>query len=38
METTLGQFLINEVLPEDLRDYNRVLDKKGVDALLQKVA
>jgi DNA-directed RNA polymerase subunit beta' len=38
MKTTLGQLLINEALPEDMRDYERVLDKKGVAALLQEVA
>lgn len=38
LNTTVGQLLVNEALPEDLRDYNRVLDKKGVGALLQQVA
>lgn len=38
METTLGQLLINESLPEDMRDYTRVLDKKGTHALLKAVA
>lgn len=38
LDTTLGQLLINSALPEDLRDYNRVLDKKGVKALFQQVA
>lgn len=37
-KTTLGQLLINQALPEDLRDENRVLDKKGLFALLDKVA
>lgn len=36
--TTLGQLLINSVLPDDLQDHNRVLDKKGVAELMQKVA
>jgi hypothetical protein len=35
---TLGQLLINDTLPDELRDYNRVLDKKGMHALLQEVA
>lgn len=35
---TLGQLLVNEALPESLRDYNRVLDKKGMVSLLQTVA
>lgn len=38
LKTTLGQVLINEALPEDLRDYNRVLDKKGIKALGQTLA
>lgn len=38
IRTTAGQFLINEALPEPLRDYNRVLDKKGMQALLRDVA
>jgi len=38
LKTTLGQLLINEQLPEDMRDYERVLDKKGISALLQRVA
>jgi DNA-directed RNA polymerase subunit beta' len=37
LKTTAGQLLINEALPEDLRDYARKLDKKGVKALFQKV-
>jgi len=38
METTVGQLLVNEALPEDLRDYNRVLDKKTTAKLLAEVA
>jgi len=38
LATTLGQLLINSALPEELRDYERVLDKKGVKELLQQVA
>lgn len=38
LRTTLGQFLINEELPEELRDYNRVLDKKGIGDLLRQIA
>jgi len=38
MQTTVGQLLINSELPEHLRDYNRVLDKKGVQNLLEQVA
>lgn len=38
LATTAGQFLINEALPEELRDYNRTLDKKGISSLFQKLA
>ena len=38
MQTTVGQLLVNAELPAHLRDYNRVLDKKGVAELLEKVA
>jgi len=37
-KTTLGQLLVNRALPEDLRDWNRVLDKGGIKQLLQEVA
>jgi len=38
VRTTVGQLLINEILPEDLRDYDRVLDKKSIRVLLRVVA
>jgi len=38
LNTTVGQLLINDALPEELRDYSRVLDNKGVHSLLQQVA
>lgn len=38
MQTTIGQLLINESLPEDMRDHTRVLDKNGLKALLREVA
>jgi len=38
LHTTAGQLAVNAVLPEDLRDYSRVLDKKGIAKLLQQVA
>ena len=38
LETTLGQLLINSVLPEDLRDYNRVINKKSMVDLGDLVA
>lgn len=38
MQTTIGQLLVNQALPEHLRDYTRVLDKKGIKRLLRSVA
>lgn len=38
LKTTLGQILINETLPEDLRDYNRVLTKKDMANLATQLA
>jgi DNA-directed RNA polymerase subunit beta' len=38
LRTTLGQLLINSALPEDMIDYTRGLDKKGIKALLSEVA
>lgn len=38
MRTTVGQLLINEVLPDDLRDYTRVIDSKSIRTLLRRVA
>lgn len=38
IRTTLGQLLVNDALPEELRDYNRKLDKRGTQALLGRVA
>ena len=38
LKTTLGQVLINEALPQDLRDYNRVLTKKNMTALATELA
>jgi hypothetical protein len=38
LNTTIGQLAANDVLPEDLRDYDRVMDKKGIRDLLQAVA
>jgi hypothetical protein len=37
-EITVGQLLINEVLPDDMRDNKRILDKKGLNVLLREVA
>ena len=38
LTTTTGQILVNEALPPKLRDYSRVLDKKGVKALAEQLA
>lgn len=38
LQTTVGSLLINESLPEDLRDYSREYDKKTLNSLLQQVA
>lgn len=38
LSTTLGQVLINSALPEDLQDYSRKLDKKGIKKLFNDVA
>jgi len=35
---TAGQVLVNAALPAGLRNYQRVLDKKGTQALLQELA
>jgi hypothetical protein len=35
---SVGQMLVNQQLPEDMRDYTRVLDKKGLHALLGDLA
>jgi len=34
----MGQLLINEALPEEYRNYDRVMDKKGMNALLREIA
>ena len=38
LKTTMGQLLLNEALPPDMRDYNRVLDKKTSVALATQLA
>lgn len=38
LKTTVGRLLVNEGLPEDMRDYGRVLDGKGIKALFQALA
>ena len=38
MRTTLGQLLVNDALPEEFRDYNRRMDKKGMQELAARIA
>lgn len=38
METTVGQVIINDMLPEDMRDYNRVWDKSTKGKVLTDLA
>ena len=35
---TVGQLLVNEILPPELRDYNRVMDSGALDSALAEVA
>ncbi len=38
LRTTVGSLLINEVLPEEMRQYDRVFDVKTTTALLSEIA
>lgn len=38
LKSTVGQILINEALPQPLRDYNRTYDQKGLDEVLSSLA
>lgn len=38
MKTKAIQLLVNSVLPEELRDYNRTYDKKSIDELMSLIA
>ena len=38
MLTTIGQVLVNDALPPQFRDYDRVMDSKGIEEVLQAVA
>lgn len=37
-QTTPGQLAVNDVLPEEMRDHNRLLDKAGISKLLAEIA
>lgn len=38
MNTTVGQILINEALPEEMRDYTRPIDKKSIQKVFSDIA
>ena len=38
LKTTLGQLMINEALPPDMRDYDRVLTKKSMSTVATDLA
>ena len=38
LKTSIGQLVVNHGLPAELRDYSRVLDKKGIEKLLRTIA
>ena len=38
LKTTIGQIMVNDALPEELKDYSRVLDSKATQQLMQSVA
>lgn len=38
LKATIGQILINQALPKSLRNYGRVLDKKGIETLFNTIA
>lgn len=38
MQTTVGQILVNDALPPRFRDYERVMDSKGIETVLQEIA
>lgn len=38
MRGTAGQLAVNSILPEDMRDYARVLDAKGIDEVARTLA
>lgn len=38
LHTTVGQLLVNQALPKELRDYNRVIDGNSISTLMKQVA
>jgi len=37
LHTTCGQVLVNSTLPKELQDYSRVIDKKGMNDLMEQL-
>lgn len=38
LKTTIGQIMVNDALPDELKDYSRVLDSKTTQKLMQEIA
>ena len=38
LKTTMGQIMVNDALPEELKDYSRQLDSKSTQQLMQTIA
>ena len=38
LRTTIGQIMVNDALPNELKDYSRTLDSKSSAALMQTIA
>lgn len=38
LKTTIGQIMVNDALPDELKDYSRVLDSKASASLMQSLA
>lgn len=38
LRTTVGQLMVNDAMPTDIRDYSRALDKGGINKLLIQLA
>lgn len=38
LKTTIGQIMVNDALPDELKDYSRTLDSKSTQKLMQAIA
>jgi DNA-directed RNA polymerase subunit beta' len=38
LKTTIGQIMVNDALPDDLKDYSKTLDSKSTQQLMQSIA